>query len=227
MEIERTNTGSLWDKIKEAYPQSEIIHPERLGEEAVVNALFTLCPLYGVGSLQESGLIYEPATIGDSRVAGKLEAVKKVVVALADGLKQQGRSLSLTVILADKGVLLNHEPTEEDQKALIYHASLYEKALEEVCAEKGIGFQFLRYQDKAVGMHFPFFVNPIASIPHAIRPEGFERRGFANIEDPATMLILLKNYMESLEIMSLSETNKKMRATIKDLIKAFGHEFRT
>ncbi|HET9946455.1 MAG TPA: hypothetical protein VFQ63_00115 [Patescibacteria group bacterium] len=213
---------ALWSAIKKVHPQSEVVHPEKLGQGPVVNALFTFCPLYAQGSLQESGLIYEPAPIEDSRVAGKWEAVKNVVVALSDELKHQGKSLSLTVVLADKGVLLNHEPTAEDQAALTYHAGLYKEALEEVCEENGIDLQFLRFQDEGVDVHFPSFVNPSAPIPNVARPEGFDRRGVADVEDPATMLALIKDYMESLGVDSLPVINKKMRATIKDLISAFG-----
>lgn len=222
LELQQINYQEIWNAVQTSGVEVNIVHGEKLGQANVVHALFTFCPLYDKSSLAESGLISSPAQISDSRVANKWEADKKVVGSLSTALKQQGRNLAVTIILADKGVMLNHDSTKADQDALDYHAQVYQKALGEFCEENGIAVRFMRYQDEALDVHFPTFVNPNAEIPYIQRPEGFDRRGVADATEPQTMADLLKEYMQSLGVDALPVINKKVRETLKELIKAFG-----
>ena len=134
-----------------------------------VNLLFTLCPLYQPGKLQNSQLLSiipgsDPIEIiKNSRVGKKWEQTMSVLKTTADFIESQEKNFQVEVVFANKGVLLNHEPNEEDCKALADHDSIYRQAIGEELGKMGIEHHYWNYQDFEV--QYPDFVNPKQSLP--------------------------------------------------------------
>jgi hypothetical protein len=154
-----------WSKI--SFVNSElIVRPD-------VRALFTFCPLYAPGSLSESELLTNPTSIEESRVGVKWYALQRILKEINNYLKSAGGGLELVAIFANRGVLLSHESTAQDAKALEAHDSLYQNAVAEFCQTNGINSDYHNYDD--LNVDFPRFVDPQAEIPIETPKEILER----------------------------------------------------
>ena len=80
--------------------------------EKNVQALFTFCPLYEQGSLADAGLVQYPQTLENSRVMGKWNGIQKVLEVMSNYIHEKNGSLEITVVFANRGVLLGRAPTE-------------------------------------------------------------------------------------------------------------------
>jgi hypothetical protein len=216
------NADLFWNTVMISMPGISIANKEKL-QGNTIKALFTLCPLYQQGTLEKSELLQKPNTLPDSRVAGKWDALQKVISHMQTSLNGANKTLDVTIVFANKGVLLNHVPTQADEEALRYHEQLYKQAVLAFCKEKGIQARFLTYDSKEIDVRFPKFINPNDEIPGISRLTDDSRRDVIDAENPNDMILLLNQYMTSFGLKNaISEVRTKTRQTIKDLIKAFG-----
>lgn len=215
------NAEVFWNNVALSVPGISIANKENL-QGNNIQVLFTFCPLYQQGALQNSELLASPSGITESRVAGKWDALQKVVSTMQTAIGNTG-VLEVTVVFANRGVLLNHMPTEADEEALTYHEELYRQAVTQFFSGKGVAAKFLTYNSTETRVHFPKFVNPNDDIPNLSRFEDTARRNILDADDPNTMIELLNHYMKGFGLESaIPVVNKKVRQTLKDLIKAFG-----
>lgn len=195
---------SLWEGMS-VVPGVEVKNGKELGKD--IKALFTLCPLYEIGQLQDAGLVKFPGAIESSRVAGKWKGIQNVLERLSQYAITKGGSLDLSVVFANKGVLLNVQPRAEDEETLKYHELLYKNEVAIFCQKCGIDFTFLNYDD--CNIVFPRFVDPNSPIPATGN----------------SMIDSLNQYMESLGLPNaITSKNKKTRRLLKDISESFGEK---
>ncbi len=191
----------FWKTISEVWPESVVI-PGLKPPDINAKACIVLCPLYSPGSLEESRLIAPPATITDSRVSRKVEAYEAAVSALHSKLKSLGGSLDLMVVFANKGVLGDHDHSEEWK--LDYHQGLYQSRFAKLSGDAGVQVNFYDYDE--LGIEFPVFVG------NKPLPEGMV---VPNQEVEKTML----GYFDQLLKLSFAlSTNKDARKVVKNIM---------
>lgn len=159
---ENTSGSQFWQMLKYKCSGLNVINEPQIFNPNM-KALVVFCPLYAHGSLETSELLGEGASIESSRVGGKWQVIKHLLNTMASGLHDLGGNMELIAILANKGVLLKHQPTQKDEKALDYHNLAYQKAVEDLTKQIGITCQYTNYDE--LGVNYPRFINPQASIP--------------------------------------------------------------
>lgn len=160
---ESFSPSGLQQAISRAWPESAMSNLEQLTSPDL-NAVITLCPLYGQGTLDESRVQRVGETsLAASRVANKWHAVQQVVAGVRTYVKGVGGSVNLTAVFANRGILLKGEPTEDDYAAIEDHDIVYKEVLEEFCAAQGMALTYHTYDD--LGVTFPRFVNPETQPP--------------------------------------------------------------
>jgi hypothetical protein len=160
---ESFSPSGLQRAIGRAWPESTTSQLEKLSGPHL-NAVITLCPLYGRGTLDESRVLRIGETsIDASRVANKWRAIQQVVSGVQDYAKRVEGSVSLTAVFANKGILLKGEPMDDDFEAIDDHDVVYKEVLEAFCEVQGITLSYHTYDD--LGVPFPRFVNPEAQPP--------------------------------------------------------------
>ena len=191
----------LWRAVSKVWPESAVV-PGLKMPDVNAKACFVLCPLYSPGSLEESHLIVPPATITDSRVSRKVEAYEAVVSALHSKLKSLGGGLDLTVVFANKGVLGDHDYTEEWK--LGYHKELYQSRFEKLSSDIGLQVKFYDYNE--LGVEFPVFVG------NKPLPEGMV------VPDQEVERTMLGYFDQLLKLSFALNVNKDSRKVVKNII---------
>lgn len=190
--------------IENVWPESSTENLDKLnGTKASI--LFTLCPLYLLGPLSESGLMLPPASITESRVARKWQALTDVVSVLDNYFKSIGGRVNLTAVFASRGVLLASEPDSDHQQAIIHHNDIYQEAIEEFCKSRGIEYNFVNYHELQVNI--PDFVDPNSQIPE-VDDEGNSKNPLVNA---------INRYLENQQIPSHLLDNKNNRRLVSKI----------
>lgn len=159
---EQFSSAGLERAIKNVWQESTMVNFSKL-QNSTLKVLFTLCPLYQQGPLDQSKIMLPPASISQSRVSRKWDALQAVIGAIHSYLSSVGGKMEVSAVFANKGVLLGYASTKEDEEALIYHGTLYKEAVDSYFSQKGIDYSYLTYED--LDVNFPTFVNPSATIP--------------------------------------------------------------
>lgn len=205
----------LWDAVKGSHSPMRVLNQEQAGNENL-SALVTFCPLYQPGDLATSQLMAAPAKIGESRVAGKWQALQSVLGAMASYQHKTGKELSVTAVFANRGVLLGTEPTAADVERLAHHGEVYQKAISAFCADSGVACDFTDYEELDVPISQ--FVNPGEAIPDSDSATSFQ------IGSPGYVLDALNSYAKKLNLPTQLTQNRDTRRKIGDLTKSFGPE---
>lgn len=151
------NSGEFWENVKNSLVNGRIVNEKPIqGNE--VNVMMAVCPLYAPGNLSSNSLLKPPMGIEESRVSLKLSRYKSVLSAMQKSLKPNLGKVKLTVVFADKGVLMSSVPQESDVEALDYHQSLYLANLGAYCEVEGIEMANFTSQS-ALSVDFPSFVS--------------------------------------------------------------------
>lgn len=159
---EQFSPTGLERAIKNVWQESTMVNFSKL-QNSTLKVLLTFCPLYQQGSLEQSRIMLPPASISQSRVGRKWDALQVVIGAMHSYLSSVGGKMEVSAVFANKGVLLGHAPTKKDEEALIHHSVLYKEAVDSYFNQKGIDYSYLTYED--LDANFPTFVNPSAAIP--------------------------------------------------------------
>lgn len=217
LEHDLNNPATVWDSILVASPEAKFRNIKEFPGN--IKIFFALCPLYEKGPLEDSGLIKPPGTIGDSRVSGKWNEICRVLEAINLFQTKKGQRIELTAVFANRGVLLNHEPSQEDEGLLDFHQALYSEELASLCNESGLSYQLLNYDD--FGVNLPKFIKPNSQIPSA----GIDPSGEVDLASSGVFIGLLNSYLEEKGIPNrITNPNKKTRKIIKDLSSVWGVE---
>ena len=156
------NQEMLEKVIRRAWGDVHVVNLDKL-KGPNIKALFTFCPLYQPGSLENSKVMYPPFSISESRVGNKWIALRKSISAVNEYLTGIDGKLELVSVFANKGVMLGQNPIGEDYTALEQHKEAYESVLSDFCIQQNIDYQFFSYDE--LGVKFPTFVDPKAGIP--------------------------------------------------------------
>lgn len=209
------DNASFWKNLQNAWPTGlRVINPTNRIDQTT-RALFTFCPLYTAGkSLAETTLMTGNISIENSRVANKWKALQTVLIMMSENLQAYGRDFDITVVFANKGVLLNGEPSPADIAALSKHEMLYRQTVSEFCTVRNINHCFYNYDE--LGVVFPPFVNP--NSPIVAYEEGL------NTEAEREIIAQINTLLQNLNVPNQIKDNKDSRRVIKDLINSFGFE---
>lgn len=209
----QSDTITLWKNVQDVWPTGlRVINP-RQKFDPTTHALFTFCPLYTADkSLAETTLMTSNASIENSRVANKWKALQVVLNVMAENLHASSRDLDITVIFANKGVLLNGEPSLVDEDALSEHEMLYKQAVSEFCTVQNVGYSFYNYDQ--LGVNFPRFVNPNSSI--------VDYEEDTKMETEREIIFQINKLLQNLSVTNQIKDNKDSRRVLKDLINSFG-----
>ncbi len=220
-----TTQNGIWDTVMEAWPGTEVRNKE-LAAQSPIHVLVTLCPLYAKGDLGASELMStDTASIAESRVGGKWDALKSVLGAAAVYAEAHEITLAVTAVFANRGVLLagysdsdNRDMNDKNLAKLKRHEVLYRQALTTFLAEHGISGTFLSYDDLDVKL--PSFVNPSAHIP------GADIDAVDSITDKTVEVIRTLNVAcaEAGVPTQLDIASKPTKKIIRQLVSAFGAE---
>lgn len=193
---------------------------EALDTTQPVNLIFTFCPLYNPGTLNESKLQTEDISIFTSRVANKWAGLCSVITQLQESLKQSGSGLgTIQIYFADKGILqgFSSEQDEIQVRNLDQHIAAYNIAVKQLQQKLGVTINLSSFS--ALGIKFPQFVNPTAPLPEELQA--------VITEDSAPQNCLVDALVEYFKVHPENHTidivnNKKSRIVAKDLIASFG-----
>lgn len=211
-QIDGYNQQTLLNRAKEAWPNTVVVDRGNNLTPHDLNVCVALCPLYAPGSLNESKLISPPMQIGDSRVAQKMDAYLSTFDAINGYLSKVGGSMSLTVVFANKAVLFEGKPDQEEVRNLDHHKGLYKSAMEEFSTRTGVKMDFYDYDD--LGVEVSRFVDPNNPVPDFAK-QGVEE----GMGSESKVIAYLGNYLEGVIPFELTD-NKKTRKVIKNLKKA-------
>jgi hypothetical protein len=199
------SSNDLWRSVKTHFPEVLLLHEKEL-LEPTLNVCLVLCPLYAHGELSDSKIIFPPDGITESRVAGKFKAYLPVISTMQNYLKNFGGKMNLTVVFADKGVILSEKPEEKHKEALAYHKQLYQKAILGLSEAIDLNVNFYDYND--LGVNFPEFYNPQETplpgnikIGHILKPE-------------SEMISALNQYFKFSSEIGDNKTNRKVIKSI-------------
>lgn len=211
-----TTVDPLWAKLQLAVPGTTIQNQRSI--EDPVKVLFTLCPLYAQGSLEQSALLTNPTSIAGSRVAGKWDALKLITYAIKDELEVRGQELDVTIVFANRGVLLGHDPKPADSESLLLQEEIYRIEMGRFFDKFGIPHVYETYDTLEVSL--PTFVNTQTPIPPLSYEGPIPTQIAGSIE--GMLIATINDRNEQNEIPTHLVNNKRNRHKITSLMSAFG-----
>ncbi len=161
-QLKQTENHGFWTAVETSWDKGISVVGKENDVKSDVHILCTFCPLYALGSLEDSRLL-DNASIDTSRVASKWNALRAVLKGLNSHARSAGGSIEVTAVFANRGVLLGTDAQARDFDTLEIHGFVYEQALKTFSVDTGIECRFATFDDLDVPL--PKFVNTHAAIP--------------------------------------------------------------
>lgn len=165
--------------------------------------------MYAQGPLENSSLISYPQTILDSRVRIKWDVTADAIRALDLFFRSRyGKGIDLTIVFANKAVLLGHEPSDSDEESLAYHDELYRHMVSQFSDEAELPVTYTTFDE--LGVMVPTFT-----------PTGLPVPTNRRLVDTNEFINALNDYVAHHNLPQEASVipNKDSRGVVRDLLK--------